>query len=380
MSTRKPRAATAKVLRYIDDSDDEEFEARINKRVDMKKSKVHTLTDEDDCENEKVDSFDKSPSNKPIKKTKTPEKNGRVVNENVLNRAAEVEGIEPSTNDARKNVRRERKVDSSGSSEESDASFESDSDVSLDDEESVSETESESEEETVQKKSKGTPKISGKKKPSTPAASSHETKKTPPKASVLAGKMHVPPAAASKQFVSDLPASSSSVAANMIVENPVDITRGPPINTENGAIKLIKEYMKLQNRPYSAVQIFDNLHKRIQKSSVEKILARLAREEDRGTGHPTLCEKEYGKAKIYYYNQAQLPSLNPSEMANLDSETAVLNNELKGSELQTFEAKVKVEKLLQEPTDDELDKALKEAEARVELKKRKTKGKKQTRT
>lgn len=79
-----------------------------------------------------------------------------------------------------------------------------------------------------------------------------------------------------------------------------DITRGPNITTESAAKKLILHYLKLQNRPYSAIQVFDNLHKRIAKPTVERCLTTLS-ETDGG-----LRCKEYGKAKIYFFDQLKM--------------------------------------------------------------------------
>ena len=81
-----------------------------------------------------------------------------------------------------------------------------------------------------------------------------------------------------------------------------DITRGANITTESAAKKLILQYLKQQNRPYSAIQIFDNLHKRIAKPTAERCLAVLA-ENDGG-----LRCKEYGKAKIYFIDQKNMSS------------------------------------------------------------------------
>ena len=59
-----------------------------------------------------------------------------------------------------------------------------------------------------------------------------------------------------------------------------DITRGPSVTTEAAAKKLLLAYLHQQNRPYSAIQVFDNLHKRVPKSTVEKVLTLLADDPD----------------------------------------------------------------------------------------------------
>ena len=52
-------------------------------------------------------------------------------------------------------------------------------------------------------------------------------------------------------MASSLSHLSSSSAAHVVE----DITKGPKVNTESQAKKLIKMYMRLQNRPYSPIQV-----------------------------------------------------------------------------------------------------------------------------
>ena len=60
----------------------------------------------------------------------------------------------------------------------------------------------------------------------------------------------------------------------------------------------VYDYMKAQNRPYSLVNIFDNLHGAVKKSQLQKILDALV---DEGS----LIMKEYN-SKIYLFNQDKL--------------------------------------------------------------------------
>jgi hypothetical protein len=62
--------------------------------------------------------------------------------------------------------------------------------------------------------------------------------------------------------------TSSSAASAIVSTGNNDITKGNVISTESEAKKLILSYLTQQNRPYSAIQINDNLHNRIQKSTV----------------------------------------------------------------------------------------------------------------
>ena len=100
--------------------------------------------------------------------------------------------------------------------------------------------------------------------------------------------------------VSTSTSSSSSASSSSAAVVGGDITRGANITTESAAKKLILQYLKLQNRPYSAIQVFDNLHKRIAKPTVERCLSTLS-ENDGG-----LRCKEYGKAKIYFFDQKNM--------------------------------------------------------------------------
>ena len=62
--------------------------------------------------------------------------------------------------------------------------------------------------------------------------------------------------------------------------------------------KYVYDYMKTQNRPYSLINIYDNLHGAIKKSQLGKILDALV---DEGS----LIMKEYN-TKIYLFNQDKL--------------------------------------------------------------------------
>ncbi len=62
--------------------------------------------------------------------------------------------------------------------------------------------------------------------------------------------------------------------------------------------KYVYDYMKTQNRPYSLINIFDNLHGAIKKSQLGKILDALVEE-------GSLIMKEYN-TKIYLFNQDKL--------------------------------------------------------------------------
>ena len=148
-----------------------------------------------------------------------------------------------------------------------------------------------------------TPKKSVSKNSSASVANQRATVKT----DESSRKREIIPITSSSPSSSSSSSSSSAAAVSSIVGGTVgDITRGPNVTTESAAKKLILQYLKLQNRPYSAIQVFDNLHKRIAKPTVERCLTTLS-ETDGG-----LRCKEYGKAKIYFFDQLKMsPELNP---------------------------------------------------------------------
>ncbi|ANQ06361.1 Tat binding protein 1(TBP-1)-interacting protein [Plasmodium coatneyi] len=72
----------------------------------------------------------------------------------------------------------------------------------------------------------------------------------------------------------------------------------------------IYKYMKQTNRPYSVINVYDNLHGTISKNVVQKLMDELSTEKK-------LQCKEYGKAKVYLVNQREFKSLNMQEMEKL---------------------------------------------------------------
>ena len=139
-----------------------------------------------------------------------------------------------------------------------------------------------------------------------------------------------------------------------------DITRGPEVTTENAAKKLILRYMKQQNRPYSAIQVFENLHKRVMKGTVERVLESLAKME--GT---SICVKEYGKNKIYWPDQKGMPTASADQLRSLDDQIKAKSAELRAVEARGMDTERSLKVLLSQPSDADLDRVLAEKEAIV---------------
>ena len=118
--------------------------------------------------------------------------------------------------------------------------------------------------------------------------------------------------------------------------------------------------MRQQNRPYSAIQVFDNLHKRAPKSVVEKVLTSLSEgsasaSASASAGGGLVC-KEYGKAKIYFVDQATLPSnVSEEDCAKVDREYDVLQRRRVQLESDAKQLRADIAALEDEPADDDLD-------------------------
>ena len=111
------------------------------------------------------------------------------------------------------------------------------------------------------------------------------------------------------------------------------------------------QYMKQQNRPYSAIQVHDNLHKRIQKPTVERCLATLAED-----GGGLRC-KEYGKAKIYFIDQKGMETESgQAQLDALDHESQVLKKEVAAAQEEERAKNAALVALQREPTDANLEK------------------------
>eukprot|EP00752_Nemacystus_decipiens_P001704 g1650.t1 len=143
------------------------------------------------------------------------------------------------------------------------------------------------------------------------------------------------------------------------------VARPPPAKTPKAAVS---DYMQQSNRPYSYINVFDNLRKKIPKAMVQKLLDELVRD-------GTLNVQEYGKAKIYYANQDALPNgagdTSAEKLRRLDQEAQSLTSQLEIASKQEQQSRSRVSLLSSQPTDaalaEKLDQSvrdLEQAEAR----------------
>lgn len=155
-----------------------------------------------------------------------------------------------------------------------------------------------------------------------------------------------------------LPPMAKGVGVGISVEE--DITRGPDVHTEAAAKQLIMKYIIKENRPYSAIQIYDNLHHRIQKSTLEKCLNTLTESyttAPNGAKQRLLC-KEYGKAKIYFPDQNCFEVISERELEQLSAEIEKLTQDADKAQKRDREVHARIAALLAEPSDDDIDRYL----------------------
>ncbi|XP_052776506.1 homologous-pairing protein 2 homolog [Mya arenaria] len=90
---------------------------------------------------------------------------------------------------------------------------------------------------------------------------------------------------------------------------------------DSNAPSAVLDYLNKQNRPYSAIDICNNLHKEFGKTAIVKACESLVAE-------GRIREKVYGKQKVYVADQSQFPQVNDSEIRTMDEKIANLTKEL----------------------------------------------------
>ncbi|XP_046994871.1 homologous-pairing protein 2 homolog [Schistocerca americana] len=107
------------------------------------------------------------------------------------------------------------------------------------------------------------------------------------------------------------------------------------------ASEAVLKYLRDQNRPYSANDIFMNLHKEFGKTAIQKALDEL-------TEKGKLKEKIYGKQKVYAIEQVEEGNSEDmnKELSDLDKEIAKVSDELQSAEQQLRAHESLLQKLL----------------------------------
>jgi len=123
----------------------------------------------------------------------------------------------------------------------------------------------------------------------------------------------------------------------------------------------ITDYMTQQNRPYSALQVYENLHRAVKKPEVVRILDRLAEE-------GKLVAKSFKKNKIFLPNQSLYAEPSQDELDGMDADIKRMTDENKEAEAQLKQLERDIAALEQEPTDADADSAIAKLEAEIATK------------
>jgi Fe2+ or Zn2+ uptake regulation protein len=110
----------------------------------------------------------------------------------------------------------------------------------------------------------------------------------------------------------------------------------------------ILDYMKKQNRPYSLLNIYDNLHAKIKKPQCQRALDQLS---EAGEIHM----KEYGKSKIYLMNQKNIPDVDEQEVDKLNKTLNRLKEEFATEKEEYKEMQTSLKLYQAQPTNAEVD-------------------------
>jgi hypothetical protein len=153
-------------------------------------------------------------------------------------------------------------------------------------------------------------------------------------------------------------ASSITAVASTRVDAD-DITQGAAVATEAGARKLIAQYLHQQTRPYSAIQVFDNLHKRVPKGTVEKVLQLLATDET-----AEVRSKEYGKLKLFWSEQANKNIPSEEERAALEDRLESLRAAVESRRLEESQLRGELAELNLNLPDRELERYVRQCRRR----------------
>lgn len=90
------------------------------------------------------------------------------------------------------------------------------------------------------------------------------------------------------------------------------------------AVTAVLDYLNMQNRPYSAIDIFNNLHKEYGKAAVCKALDSLVAD-------GKINSKTYNKQTVYVANQSQFAEVNDAELKEMEAQIADMTQKVKES-------------------------------------------------
>ncbi|CAH0493777.1 unnamed protein product [Peronospora farinosa] len=130
------------------------------------------------------------------------------------------------------------------------------------------------------------------------------------------------------------------------------------ITAENAEMAVL-EYMRKTNRPYSLLNVFENMHRAIAKPSLTKLLDNLVIKQE-------LASKTYGKAAIYYMNQNNLPTPSEEERMAVEEQIKAVTAECATLEQELKSAEATLAGITSQISDVDLDTAIKQLEEDAE--------------
>lgn len=181
------------------------------------------------------------------------------------------------------------------------------------------------------------------------SATKRVAKKTPPpKPKATSSSSAVKKTATFKATASNTTKSKSPAAAAKNSPKPKPMSAGD-------AEAAVLDYMRKTNRPYSLLNVFENMHRVIAKPSLTKLLDNLVVKEE-------LASKTYGKAKIYYLNQNNLPVPSEEERLAIEEQINTVTAECTASEQELKSAETTLSGISSQISDADLDAALNQLE------------------
>ncbi|KXJ19595.1 homologous-pairing protein 2 homolog [Exaiptasia diaphana] len=129
---------------------------------------------------------------------------------------------------------------------------------------------------------------------------------------------------------------------------------------DSDAEEAVLSYLNKNNRPYSAVDIFTNLHKEYGKTAVQRSLENLSSQQK-------IHEKIYGKQKVYAPLQDKFGDYDEEKVKQLDTQITELQTKLKTLQ-ETFKSnEAELKRLNSSLTTEEATARLKEFNSKCEV-------------
>ncbi|KAJ3274349.1 hypothetical protein HK104_004115 [Borealophlyctis nickersoniae] len=119
--------------------------------------------------------------------------------------------------------------------------------------------------------------------------------------------------------------------------------------------QVVLHYLRKTNRPYSAVDVFNNLKGEIGKTLVTKALSSLVEEQQ-------VHGKQYGKQWVYVAKQDDLPAPSQSELDEMDGSIGRLKEEIGGLKEEIKQTQAALSGLTSSLTNEQIETRLVELE------------------